>query len=124
MVCRLTRKDHHDHLEEISQQLHSNQRIFWRWLKNIRGRAAGIPNLEYMSKILTSATDKAEAFNHYFCSIFAKENILNLTHLRSLLQATWSSQSISDVVLDENEVYEALCLIDPSKACGSDEIPG
>ena len=52
MVCRLTRKDHHDHLEEISQQLHSNQRIFWRWLKNIRGRAADIPNLEYMSKIL------------------------------------------------------------------------
>ena len=28
MVCRLTRWDHHDHLEEISQQLVGNQRIF------------------------------------------------------------------------------------------------
>ena len=46
------------------------------------------------------------------------------TSLTRLLQATWNSESISDAVLDENEVYEALHLIDPSKACGPGEIPG
>ena len=63
-----------------------------------------VPNLEDVGKVLTSAVDKAEAFNHYFFSIFAKENIFNPAHLRSLLQATWSSESISDAVLDENKV--------------------
>ena len=47
MLRRLTRRDHHDHLEEISRQLVRNQRIFWRWLKNVRGQSAGIPNLKY-----------------------------------------------------------------------------
>ena len=30
---------------------------------------------------------------------------------------------IADVVFDVDEVYKVLCKIDPSKACGSDEIP-
>ena len=31
---------------------------------------------------------------------------------------------IADVVFDVDEVYKVLCKIDPSKACGPDEIPG
>ena len=65
MVCRLTRRDHQDHLEDISCQLVGNQQIFWRWLKNVRGRSAGIPNLKNIY-ILTAAVDKAKVFNHYF----------------------------------------------------------
>ena len=123
-VRRLTCKDHRSHLEDISQQLVSNQRVFWRWLKNVRGGSAGIPNLKFMGSVLTAAADKAKAFNAYFCSIFTKENLSNLPHLRSLLQASWSTASISDVVIDEDSVLEALGGIDPSKACGPDEIPG
>lgn len=71
-----------------------------------------------MGNVLTATADKDKAFNSYFCSIFTKEN------LRSLLQASWSTASISDVVIDEDSVFEALGRIDPSKACGPDEIPG
>ena len=62
--------------------------------------------------------------NHYFCSVFAKENISNLPHLRSLLWPIWSTPSTADVVFDVDEVYKVLCRIDSSKACGPDEIPG
>jgi len=33
-------------------------------------------------------------------------------------------ESICDIVIDEDDVYEALCCIDPSKSCGPDEITG
>ena len=85
--------------EEVSQQLVGNQQVFWRLLKNVRGQSAGIPNLKCMGNILTAAVDKAKVFNHYFCSVFAKENISNLPRLRSLLWATWSTPSIADVEL-------------------------
>ncbi len=123
-VRRLTRKDHCDHLEAISQQLVTNQRVFWRWLKNVRGGFIGIPNLKFMGKVFTAAADKAKVFNSYFCSIFTKENLSNLTSRRNLLQASWSTASISDVIIDEDSVSEVLGRIDPSKACGPDEIPG
>ena len=124
MVRRLTRRDHQDHLEDISCQLVENQQIFWRWLKNVRGQSAGIANLKYMGNILTAAVDKAKVFNHYFRSVFAKENISNLPRLRSLLWATWSTPSIADIEFDVDEVHKVLCRIDPSKACGPDEILG
>jgi len=63
-------------------------------------------------------------FNTYFCSIFTKENFSNLAHLRNLVQASWSTSSISDVVISEDAVFEVLRRIDPSKTCGPDDIPG
>ena len=74
-----------------------------------------------MGNVLTVAVEKAKVFNRYFCS---KENTSNLTHLRNLLRALWCAQSITDVALDQSDVYEMRCKIDPSKACGPDEIPG
>ena len=119
-----TRKDHHDQLEEISQQLSGNERVFWRWLKNIRGRSASIPNLKYMGNVVTATVHKAKVLNAYFCSIFTREKFSNLAHLRNLVHASWSTSSIDDVVISEDAVFEVLCKIDPSKACGPDDIPG
>ena len=92
-------------LEEISQQLGGNERVFWRWLKNIRGRSASIPNLKYMGNVVTAAVDKAKVFNAYFCSTFTRVNFSNLTLLRNLMQASWSTSSIDDVVISEDAVF-------------------
>ena len=40
------------------------------------------------------------------------------------MQASWSTSSIDKVVISEDAVFEVLCKIDPSKACGPDDIPG
>ena len=63
-------------------------------------------------------------FNGYFWSIFTRENSFNLSHLRNHVQASWSTSSIDKVVISEDAVFEVLCKIDPSKACGPDDIPG
>ena len=98
--------------------------FFWRWLKNVGGQSAGMPDLKFMGNVFTAAVDKAKVLNQYFCSVFAKENISNLPRLRSLIWPIWSTPSIVDVVFDVDEVYKVLCRIDSSKACGPDEIPG
>ena len=72
-----------------------------RWLKNIRGRSASIPNLKYMVNVIMTAVDKAKVFNAYICSIFTKENFSNLAHLRNLVQASWSTSYVDGVVHDE-----------------------
>ena len=122
-VRDLTRKDHYIHLEEISLDLHKNQRAFWRWIKNIRGAKLSIPLLNYRNKVLANAVDKAKALNTYFCSIFTREDNSMLTKLRDELMESWSKESIDEMSFTENEVYEELCKIDINKACGPDEIP-
>ena len=77
-----------------------------------------------MGNVVTAAVDKAKVFNAYFCSIFTRENFSNLAHLRNLVQASWSTSSIDDVVISEDTIFEVLCKIEPSKACGPDDIPG
>ena len=77
-----------------------------------------------MGDVVMAAVDKAKVFNGYFCSIFTRENSSNLTQLRNLVQASWSTSSIDEVVISEDAVFEVLCKIDPSKACGPDDIPG
>ena len=74
--------------------------------------------------MLTSDTEKAEAFNAYFSSVFTRESTGCLDRLDQELRATRSADKVKDVVLTEDEVYEELCRIDSSKASGPDEIPG
>ena len=114
VVRNMTRKDHRSHIDKITLNLHNNQRSFWRWLKNIRG---GNP-------VLTLAQDKANALNKYFCSVFANENTSNLTELESLTHPFLSNTSIESLNISEEDVYDELCKIDPSKASGPDETPG
>ena len=52
--------------------------------------------------------------------------LILLSHSTTTIAHTPSrSQSeILDVLISEEHVYEGLCKIDTSKACGSDEVPG
>ena len=118
IVRGLTRKDHYIHPEEISLDLHKNQRAFWRWIKNIREAKLSISHLTYRNKVLVNAVDKAKALNTYFCSIFTREDNSMLTKLRDELMDLWSNMSIYEISFTEHEVY------DINKACGPDEIPG
>ena len=123
-VRNCTRKEHQEHLEEISNHLHTDQSIFWRWLKNLRGVRTTIPTLNLLGKTLTSAADKASAFNEYFMSVFTKEKHQNLDKLCTRLSTRKISAALEDIDITEQDVYKLLCRTDPSKACGPDEIPG
>ena len=78
----------------------------------------------YRGQSLSKVADKANAFNHYFTSVFTKENTTQLNSLRNTTTSTRHPTSIEVVKFDEDEVYKALCRINPSKSCGPDNIPG
>ena len=112
------------HLEQLSQDLNTNQRQFWRWLKNSRGVHQRVPSLNYMNKVLSTSVDKARAFNHYFSSIFTKESVPNLNSLRSKLDVSRSNESVEDLPISVHDVFNQLRVIDTTKASGPDVIPG
>ena len=56
--------------------------------------------------------------------MFTREDTSCLGRLGEELRTSRSEAEIEEVVLTENEVYEELHRIDPTKASGPDEIPG
>ncbi len=120
----LTTRDHRDHLEEITKDLSTDPRPFWRWLKNARDHCPRLPDLHLAGRVISSGKEKADAFGEYFRSVFTQEDINSLRRLEEELVVTRSEVKIEEVVLTENEVYEELRRIDPGKASGPDEIPG
>ena len=123
-VRNLTRKDHRDHLEDITKDLTKTPRLFWRWLKNARGHGSRIPDLHLSGRVISSGQEKAEAFGEYFRSMFTQEDTNNAWKLKEELMSTRSEVKIEEVALTEDEVCEELHRIDPSKASGPDKIPG
>ena len=97
---------------------------FWCWLKNARGQVSQIPDIHHLGSVLSSARDKARAFSKYFSTFFVQENMSNMLELSEDLSKSRSQSEILDVLISEADVYESLCKIDTSKACGPDEVPG
>ena len=89
-VRSLTRQDHHHHLNQITSNLHNDQRLFWRWLKNVRGQHSRFPDLHHQGNTLSYPSEKARAFRDHFESIFVQENASHLSTLREELRDSWS----------------------------------
>ena len=108
------------YLDLITSNLHTNPKPFWNWIKRVRNGITRIPNVFYRGQSLSKVADKANALNHYFTSVFTKENTTQLNSLRNTTTSTRHPTSIEVVKVDEDEVYK----INPSKLCGPDNIPG
>ena len=124
LVRDMTRNDHRQHLESITNNLHIDQKPFWRWLKSLRGGASLIPDIHSMGQTLSRSIDKAMALNSFFTSVFTKENVSTVSQARKSLDTCKSNQSIDNITFDETEVYTTLCKLDPQKASGPDGVPG
>ena len=94
-VRDLTRNDHRLYLEEITKDLHTSQKPFWRWLKNMRGSPRTIPDLNHQGQTLSSLTEKVKAFHAYFLSVFTREDTRNL---ESLCIESWSSVEVQSML--------------------------
>ena len=119
-----TRRDHQSHLQDICDNLHTDQRSFWRWLKNVKCQQAIIPPLTVMGKTVTGIVDKANALNNYFVSVFTRENKQDMERLKAMLASSRKTVCMEDFTVEKSDVYKQLCQIDPSKSSGPDGIPG
>lgn len=124
MVRDLTRDDHRLHLEQMTLNIQSDQKPFWRWLKAQRMGRPSIPALSINGHTLTNLIDKANALNNYFVSVFTKEDPGGNPKLRHELSASRSTESINNLSITNEEVYKALCKLNPNISGGPDQIPG
>ena len=115
-VRKLTRRDRNLHVEHITSELHQNQKPFWRWIKTIPDI-----HVQRTGNIITSACEKAKAFNSFFTSVFTK--VINKNLKQSLLR-TRNSAEIKDILINSIDVHNLLLRINPSKPSGPDNIPG
>ena len=123
LVRNQTRMDHAEHLNQITLNLSQDQRPFWRWLNNTQGQRFQIPNIHHAGIVLSTPSEKASVFNQFFTSIFTSENTSNLSELRRDLQKSWCHDSVADITISRDDVYDLLSKLDVSKSCGPDEVP-
>ena len=103
-VTDLTRNDHRLYLEEITKDLHINQKPFCRWLKSMRRSPRANPDLHHQGKTLSSLADKVNTFHSYFLSVFTSEVVGNLEFLHSELLPRRSTEYVEDMSFSEDEV--------------------
>ena len=96
-VRDLTRRDHKEHLEDITNNSHNDQRAFWRWLKKTKQVATSIQNLIFQGRVVSSTIKKARVFKPYFSSTFTKENVDKLRHLKP--QIPLAENSLTSLML-------------------------
>ncbi len=100
-VRNMTRRDHLDHLQVITSNLSTDQRPFWRWMKNIRGHSYQIPEIHHGGATLTNPFQKAETFCRFFVSKLVKEDTSSLKNIKQDLDKTTSEMKTSDIVILE-----------------------
>ena len=116
MRCR---QDTAHHSNLVSKQCHSNPKQFWRWINSVKGYRNPIPPLHDSGNTITEDREKASLFNHYFCSVFTKENT---TNLHTLTPSVSHSTIIDSLRISPDDVYGELYRLNVGKACGPDSI--
>jgi len=65
--------------------------------------------------------DVVESFNHYFASVFTKDNP-SCTSVSNVMMTDDSDPKCTDLQLDVNVVMKAISKLKPDKALGPDEL--
>ena len=85
----------------------------------IFSKSGGIPSvLQYQSQTLTAATDKANAFNDFFHSVF-NSSCMDV----ALTDLPFPATSLCSISITMEDTFAVLATLDPSKAMGGDGIP-
>ena len=121
LVRHMTRSDTKVYAEKICQHFHDNPRKFWNWINSSKGRRNPIPPL--LDDNISVADDRAKAniFNHYFHSVFTREDMSSFDTLKD--STDFYSPIISTVEFSPPVVCAYLQSLNVSKACGPDLIP-
>ena len=101
----------------IGESLTTNPKQFWSFIRKNKTENLGIPSLKVNDMVKTTDSDKADALNDYFKSVFTKEQLPIPTKGPSPFP------SIQSLEIGLNGVTKQLQALNPNKASGPDEIP-
>ncbi|XP_072042262.1 uncharacterized protein [Amphiura filiformis] len=119
-VASTVHSAHEDYVNNVvGNSLSESPKKFWSYVKMMRTENLGIPTLRTTTKLCTTDQDKATALNSHFQSVFTQE-----TDTCSIPQKGISPYpSISELIIGVEGVEKQLSSLNPTKACGPDEIP-
>ena len=96
----------------------SNNKGFWSFIKERRKDNTGVTSLSVGGTTVTDDTNKANALNNLFASVFTRENVSTIPLISGL-----SFSDMDNIQIDVNGVAQLLFNLDPQKATGPDKIP-
>ena len=113
----LTRKLRLDFESEIANDIKSEPKKFWAYVKSKTKTRSKIPSLqkEDGSKALT-ASEKAEVLNNFFSSVFTDEDMDNIPDDG----VPFLGDFLNSFVISEDAVYKKLMNLKPGKSPGPD----
>ena len=104
--------------DELGEAIENNSKAFWTHLKKLRKEDVGVADLkDEAGKLVTDSKSKAEMLNKQFVSVFTNE---------SGQPPSMESEPVEDcppLIISEEGVEKLLRDLNPSKACGADNIP-
>ena len=114
-----TKRKYHDFLMNIQSDLKDNPKKFWSFY-GAKTKSSRIPKVVcFGNQKASTPVAKANLFNRFFASVFQKSNLHMATNTH-----TATDNELHLIQASVEEVTKSLRAIDPSKACGPDQIPG
>lgn len=112
------KQDYINHINNVEQNICSNVKYFWKFIKSKRGsNAPSIPPVvKYNSIQSQNYKECVDLFANYFQSVYSDVRNVSST-IRS------NNNSPSELVIEQSEIQKRLETIDCSKSAGFDEIP-
>lgn len=102
----------------LVQDFPSNSTKLFRYIRSFQREERYPPTMHLDSSSATTNSGKATLFNQFFHSVFTSSCFT----LPSLSDIDTPSAVIEDITITDEEVYQALIRLDPSKASGADGI--
>ena len=102
----------------LAQDLKSNTKAFWKYVRSRMKTTSRISDLDMGNGRMASTNkEKADTLNSFFCSIFTRENHDD-THI---LQSIHHDTPLDDITLTEEIIKNKIIKLNPNKSPGPDK---
>ena len=107
------------YVNSLVHSLRSNPRALFKHLRQLMEKPSIAHVLTHNSTSVYSHAEKAELFHLHFNSVFTRSDFI----LPSVQEIPTPQDQLSKIVIDSSDVYNALSILDDSKAPGCDINP-
>ena len=114
---RLSRSKFHLYLKDLTDDLGTNPKRFWTFLRNVKGKSSEIPPLVNGSEKVETDVQKAELLNCVFASKFSDPSVAHVPRA-----PVYDIDPIQSFHVSEESVRSVLKGVNPGKACGPDNV--